>query len=216
MTGDLFDQVPSTQSPRMLAPGAMLLPGAALDTAPTLLRLIEDIAAVAPFRHMHTPGGGQMSVAMTGCGERSWITDGKGYRYSPNDPQTDRPWPSMPPLFRELAARAAAEAGFPDFAPDSCLINRYAAGARMGLHQDKDERDFSQPIVSISLGLPALFLFGGLRRSDPVQRVGLNHGDVLVWGGPARLFHHGIGPVRVGDHSLAGPFRFNLTLRRAC
>lgn len=213
---DLFDHVPSPQAPRVLAPGAWLLPGAALEQAQSLFRLIGEIAAAAPFRHMRTPGGAQMSVAMTGCGDRSWVTDGKGYRYSPTDPQTGAPWPSLPHLFHDVASRAAAEAGFAGFSPDSCLINRYAPGTRMGLHQDRDEHDFTQPIVSISLGLPAMFLFGGPRRADPVQRIGLNHGDILVWGGPARLFHHGIGPVRDGEHPLTGPFRFNLTLRRAC
>lgn len=216
MMGDLFDNLPSVQPPRELAPGAVLLSGAAQAESPMLMAQVGQIAEVAPFRHMRTPWGGQMSAAMTGCGSRSWVTDSKGYRYSPDDPQSGRPWPSMPPLFRELAGHAAAVAGFGRFDPDSCLINRYAPGARMGLHQDRDERDFSQPIVSISLGLPALFLFGGLRRTDPAQRITLRHGDILVWGGPARLFHHGIAAVEDGDHPLTGPLRFNLTLRRAC
>ena len=172
---------------------------------------IEEIAAAAPFRHMVTPGGFRMSVAMTNCGALGWVSDRKGYRYSPVDPDTGLPWPAMPPTFLRLANEAAAAAGFAAFVPDACLVNRYAPGAKMSLHQDRDERDLSQPIVSVSLGLPAVFLFGGLNRRDAVTRMALEHRDVVVWGGPSRLFYHGVMPLKEG----AQPYRFNLTFRRA-
>ncbi len=172
---------------------------------------IEEIAAAAPFRHMVTPGGFRMSVAMTNCGALGWVSDRKGYRYSPVDPDTGLPWPAMPPTFLRLANEAAAAAGFAAFVPDACLVNRYAPGAKMSLHQDRDERDLSQPIVSVSLGLPAVFLFGGPNRKDAVTRMALEHRDVVVWGGPSRLFYHGVMPLKEG----AQPYRFNLTFRRA-
>ena len=187
---------------------AALLRGFAPDD--TLAR-VEAIAAAAPFRHMITPGGFRMSVAMTNCGALGWVSDRSGYRYSPVDPETGLPWPPMPESFLRLASEAAASANFPAFVPEACLINRYAPGAKMSLHQDRDERDLSQPIVSVSLGLPAVFLFGGPSRKDPVQRIALEHGDVVVWGGPARLFYHGVMPLKEG----ARPYRFNLTFRRA-
>ena len=176
----------------------------------TLARVVE-IAAAAPFRHMITPGGFRMSVAMTNCGALGWVSDRNGYRYSPVDPETGLPWPPMPESFLRLASEAAASANFPAFVPEACLINRYAPGAKMSLHQDRDERDLSQPIVSVSLGLPAVFLFGGPSRKDPVKRIALEHGDVVVWGGPARLFYHGVMPLKEGVR----PYRFNLTFRRA-
>ena len=187
---------------------AALLRGFAPDD--TLAR-VEAIAAAAPFRHRITPGGFRMSVAMTNCGALGWVSDRSGYRYSPVDPETGLPWPPMPESFLRLASEAAASANFPAFVPEACLINRYAPGAKMSLHQDRDERDLSQPIVSVSLGLPAVFLFGGPSRKDPVQRIALEHGDVVVWGGPARLFYHGVMPLKEG----ARPYRFNLTFRRA-
>ncbi|HEY3917052.1 MAG TPA: DNA oxidative demethylase AlkB [Stellaceae bacterium] len=195
--------------------GALLLRGFAAGEAKALLRAIEKVAAASPFRNMETPGGFRMSVAMTNCGAAGWITDRRGYRYSEIDPLTGRRWAAMPKLFRDLAARAAAAAGFADFAPDACLVNRYAPGARMSLHQDKNERDFAQPIVSLSLGLPAVFLFGGLKRGDRPKRLRLASGDVVVWGGPARMAFHGIDPVPAGDDVVIGPWRFNLTLRKA-
>jgi alkylated DNA repair protein (DNA oxidative demethylase) len=166
--------------------------------------LIADLRAVvaqAPFRQMFTPGGHQMSVAMTNCGDLGWVTDRTGYRYDGNDPQTGKPWPAMPATFRDLAGRAAAAAAFEAFSPDACLINRYQPGARMSLHQDKDEEDFGAPIVSVSLGLPATFLFGGLKRSDKPRRFRLEHGDIAVWGGPARLVYHGVAPLADGEHA---------------
>jgi alkylated DNA repair protein (DNA oxidative demethylase) len=180
-----------------------------------LLSAIADIAAASPFRNMVTPGGFTMSVAMTNCGKAGWVTDRSGYRYAEFDPVSEQPWPAMPTLFSAIAARAALTAGFADFAPDACLVNKYAPGARMSLHQDKDERDFSQPIVSISLGLPATFLFGGEKRSDRPRRLRLENGDVVVWGGPARKVFHGIDPLAQGIDSLTGACRYNLTLRRA-
>ncbi|MDX1979312.1 MAG: DNA oxidative demethylase AlkB [Bryobacteraceae bacterium] len=198
-----------------LAPGAMVLRQFASPEEETLLAAVEAVAAAAPFRHMVTPGGFRMSVAMTNCGAVGWTSDRAGYRYTHTDPETGRPWPPMPDAFRGLAARAASGAGFQDFEPDACLINRYTPGTKLSLHQDKDERDFSQPIVSVSLGIPAVFLFGGQHRSGKTIRVPLSHGDVVVWGGPSRLHYHGIMPLKDGHHPLVGAFRINLTFRRA-
>ena len=198
-----------------MAEGAVLLHGFANSFKDDLIAALRDIVAQAPFRHMHTPGGHQMSVAMTNCGSFGWVTDRTGYRYDPNDPETGRPWPAMPPSFRALAGQAAAEAGFEGFSPEVCLINRYAPGARMSLHQDRDEHDFGAPIVSVSLGLPAIFLFGGLKRSDKTRRFRLEHGDIAVWGGPARLVFHGVAPLADGEHALMGRQRINLTFRKA-
>ncbi len=198
-----------------LAPGAKVLRGFVLGAAATLWTQVQRVAAAAPFRHMHTPGGRRMSVAITNCGSRGWITDRRGYRYVTADPDGVAPWPAMPAAFAEVAAAAAAAAGYADFRPDACLINRYQPGARMTLHQDVDERDFDQPIVSVSLGLPAVFLFGGAERGDRTTRVPLQHGDVVVWGGPSRRFFHGIAPLRDGEHELLGRVRVNLTFRVA-
>lgn len=183
--------------------------------AANLLPLIQSVSAVAPFRFMRTKRGGQMAAAMTSAGACGWVTDSHGYRYESVDPESGRPWPAMPAEFRALAQAAAAEAGFPGFDPDTCLINRYAAGAGMGLHRDQDERDFASPIVSVSLGLPAVFLVGGAERADRPRPLALVSGDVLVFGGPARLLYHGIRPVKPGQDPLFGPFRYNLTFRRA-
>ncbi len=200
---------------RELLPGAWLLPAfaAALDAA--LVDAIGTVTAAAPLRHFATARGFSMSVAMSNCGRRGWVSDRDGYRYASTDPDTGLPWPPMPAVFASLAGAAAAAAGFPDFAPDACLINRYVAGARMGLHQDRDERDLSQPIVSVSLGLDATFQFGGATRADKPLRLPLQHGDVLVFGGPARLRFHGVSPLKPGDHPRLGAQRFNLTFRRA-
>lgn len=193
----------------------MLLGGFALSVEKPLLAALAAVAKAAPFRRMVTPGGFAMSVAMTNCGPAGWITDRRGYRYDAVDPESRRAWPAMPPVFAELAVQAADTAGFPGFAPDACLINRYAPGARLSLHQDKNERDFGAPIVSVSLGLPAVFLWGGLSRAGRPQRVRLTHGDVVVWGGPARLIYHGVDTLRDGEHELTGAVRYNLTLRQA-
>ncbi len=198
-----------------LAEGAKLLRGFAVADVPNLMNLVTEIAGRAPFRHLSTPGGRPMSVAMTNCGPLGWVSDRRGYRYDPTDPATGQPWPAMPEIFQNVARCAAAEAGFPDFAPDACLINRYKPGARMSLHQDKDERDFTQPIVSVSLGLPAVFLFGGFERSDKPKKIRIESGDIVVWGGPARLTFHGIEPLEDGIHPVSGNYRFNLTFRRA-
>lgn len=207
-TADLFQAETET-----IAEGALVLRGFA--EAETLLPEVDRIAAAAPFRHMITPGGHRMSTAMTNCGAAGWFTDRRGYRYEPADPETGRPWPPMPNAFAHLAERAAAAAGFDGFAPDACLINRYAPGARLSLHQDRDERDFEAPIVSVSLGLPATFLFGGPTRTGRPKRVPLASGDVVVWGGPARLAFHGVAPLAGGEHRLTGRRRINLTLRKA-
>jgi alkylated DNA repair protein (DNA oxidative demethylase) len=198
-----------------MAVAAVLLRGFGKPFEGDLIADLRDIVEQAPFRHMVTPGGHQMSVAMTNCGSLGWVTDRTGYRYDTNDPQTARPWPAMPRSFRELAAQAADRAGFGGFSPDACLINRYQPGARMSLHQDKNEHDFGAPIVSVSLGLPATFLFGGLKRSDKARRFRLEHGDIAVWGGPARLLFHGVAPLADGEHVLMGRQRINLTFRKA-
>ena len=215
MTADLFACLPGVQVPReVMAEGAVLLRTFIADSEADLIATLREIVAAAPFRRMLTPGGHQMSVAMTNCGSAGWVTDRSGYRYSPDDPETGKPWPAMPSLFRELADQAAMSAGFAGFAPDVCLINRYVPGAKMSLHQDKDELDFGAPIVSVSLGLPAIFMFGGLKRSDKPRRFRLEHGDVAVWGGPSRLFYHGVAPLAEGNHPVMGPQRLNLTFRK--
>lgn len=209
---ELFDQEEPWAEP--LADGVTLLHRRAKGQEVALFEALEQVTAQAPLRHMVVPGGHTMSVAMTNCGAQGWVTDRRGYRYDPLDPESGRPWPALPDLFRQLASESAAEAGFASFLPDACLVNRYAPGSKMGLHQDKDEQDFRHPIVSISLGLPAIFQLGGSERKDKVRRIALNHGDILVWGGPARLLYHGILPLKEGDHP-AGRYRWNLTLRRA-
>jgi alkylated DNA repair protein (DNA oxidative demethylase) len=198
-----------------LAPDAALLPGFAAAEATMLCAQLQELLTVSPWRHMLTPGGQRMSVGMTNCGRVGWISDRAGYRYQSVDPQTGRPWPAMPAAWCKLATRAAASAGFKRFEPDACLINRYAPGARLSLHQDRNERDLAAPVVSVSLGLPALFLFGGAKREDPTQRVVLFHGDVAVWGGAQRLAFHGVQSLMDGEHADTGRCRINLTFRRA-
>lgn len=210
---DLFsDEAPWSEP---LAEGAVILRRRAREQGEMLLALIDQLAQQNPFQHLITPGGHRMSVAMTNCGDLGWSSDTRGYQYSGEDTLTGRRWPPMPEPFRALALAAAQEAGFSHFQPDACLINRYEPGAKLSLHQDKDEKDLRQPIVSVSLGLPAVFQFGGFERGDAVQRVLLEHGDVVVWGGPSRLRFHGILPVKPGVHPLAGAYRYNLTFRRA-
>lgn len=211
MTNELFGRTGTEE----IAEGALVLRGRALTVDRLLLDAVAAIERAAPFRHMTTPGGHRMSVAMTGCGDASWVTDRAGYRYDRRDPETQQRWPAMPAAFRDLAQAAADEAGFAGFDPDACLVNRYDPGTRLSLHQDKDERDLSQPVVSVSLGLPAVFQFGGPRRTDRPKRVPLEHGDVVVWGGPARLAYHGVLALKHGLHPLTGARRFNLTFRKA-
>jgi DNA oxidative demethylase len=212
----LFDNIaPPEPSNESLALGAVILRAFALRDESAVLAALHDVTAQAPFRHMVTPGGYRMSVAMTNCGALGWVADRKGYRYDSLDPERGEPWPSMPDAFLRLAATAAAEAGFDPFFPDACLINRYEPGARLSLHQDRNELDYTQPIVSVSLGLPAVFLFGGDQRTDKTKRIHLTHGDVVVWGGPARLRYHGVMPLKEGLHPLLGAYRFNLTCRKA-
>lgn len=210
-----LDAVQSDAPRTELGRRAIVLRGFARQRSPELIADIARIAAVSPFRHMVTPGGWEMSVAMTNCGQFGWLTDRSGYRYDTIDPATGRPWPAMPAAFLDLAVAAAEAAGFTGFLPDACLVNRYAPGARLSLHQDRNERDFQQPIVSVSLGLPAVFLWGGNKRTDKVRRVQLLHGDVVVWGGPDRLTFHGVNALAEGEHPLTGAYRFNFTFRRA-
>lgn len=211
---DLFNNMDAS-APIKLADGVMLLQGFVQSEQATILRDLDKVIEAAPFRHMVTPGGFTMSVAMTSCGSLGWVSDRKGYRYDALDPVTGKPWPAMPASFVALAQEAARLTGFANFAPDACLINRYQTGARMSLHQDKDERDFNQPIVSVSLGIPAVFQLGGFARSDKAMKITLYHGDVLVWGGISRLRFHGVLPLKAGSHPLFGAYRINLTFRKA-
>jgi alkylated DNA repair protein (DNA oxidative demethylase) len=213
---DLFECIAHLRpSKETMAQGAVLLRGAALPFEKELLAALHDITATSPFRHMVTPGGYTMSVAMTNCGAAGWVTDRRGYRYDRIDPETGNPWPPMPDCFLALAVVAATDAGYPEFRPDACLVNRYEPGARLSLHQDKNERDFANPIVSVSLGLPATFQFGGPKRNDPVKKFALTHGDVAVWGGPSRLCYHGVLELKEGHHETVGRKRINLTFRGA-
>lgn len=218
-TPDLFeiegDQPGATPVQHALAPGATLFRALARPHAAVLLTDLQCVLEQAPLRHMTTSGGFRMSVAMTNCGLLGWVSDGAGYRYIDKDLDSGRRWPSMPASFRELATRSAALAGFHDFEPDACLVNRYEPGARLTLHQDRNERDFTQPIVSISLGLPAVFIFGGTKRAGNAMQIQLTHGDVVVWGGPSRLRYHGVLALKDGQHPLVGRHRINLTFRRA-
>lgn len=215
MTLDLFpDHDDNTGRREELAPGAVVLRGLALPRQPEILAAVKDITSRAPLRHLVTPGGFRMSVAMTNCGARGWVSDRRGYRYDTLDPESGNPWPAMPGVFLGLAANAASQGGFEGFVPDACLINHYEPGTRLSLHQDKDELDYSQPIVSVSLGIPAVFLFGGLKREDRCLRVPLGHGDVAVWGGPARLRFHGVLPLKAASHPVLVMRRVNLTFRK--
>lgn len=211
----MLDLFPDDRKALSLSPGAWLMGGLALPMAEALLEAIAGIAAQAPFRHLETPGGKRMSVAMTNAGALGWVSDRTGYRYAPRDPLSGQLWPAMPPLFARLAREAAEKAGFADFAPEACLVNRYAPGSRLTLHQDRDERHLDQPIVSVSLGVDATFLWGGPARGGRVKRISLHHGDVVVWGGPARLTYHGVDTLPEGLHPLTGNLRYNLTFRQA-
>ena len=216
MTADLFGSVSDALPLReAMADGAVLLRGFARPVQHDCCARWTRSRRQRRSATWSTPGGFEMSVAMTNCGSCGWVTDRRGYRYGADDPVSGRPWPAMPAVFRELAERAAGQGGFAGFAPDACLINRYEPGARMSLHQDRDETDFSAPIVSVSLGLPAIFMFGGLKRTDKPARYRLEHGDVVVWGGPSRLFFHGVAPLADGEHALLGRNRINLTFRKA-
>lgn len=214
MTSDLFDDLPQDPTVEDIAPGAVLLRAYARDSSAQLLEAIESVVAQSPLHHMQTPGGYTMSVASTSCGPLGWVSSPDGYCYAAQDPRTGHPWPAMPTCFIDLASRAAAQAGYENFVPDACLINEYLPGAKLSLHQDKDEKDLRAPIVSVSLGLPAVFLFGTTRRSDPTRRYRLVHGDVAVWGGPSRLAFHAVMPLADGVHTLLGRRRLNVTLRR--
>jgi DNA oxidative demethylase len=213
--GDLLSCLEPAESIESLGERATVLRGFARHEAAVLVAAVAKITASAPFRNMITPGGFRMSVAMTNCGRAGWVTDRKGYRYEFVDPMTGCLWPPMPPSFRRLAAAAGEVAGFAGFEPDACLINRYEPGTRLSLHRDENERDLTAPIVSVSLGLPAIFLFGGNSRSDRSRRIGLESGDVVVWGGPDRLVYHGVAPLAEGDDPLTGQCRINLTFRKA-
>ena len=212
---DLFDDLPPPPESMLtqIAPGAVLLHGFAREGDAALLQAIESVIAQAPLRHWQTPGGYTMSVAMSNCGPLGWVSSASGYRYAACDPLSGQPWPAMPAGLMDLAQRAAAQAGYANFLPDACLINQYAPGAKLSLHQDKNEKDLHAPIVSLSLGLPAVFLFGTPSRKDRPQRLRLVHGDVVVWGGPSRLAYHGVTALAIGAHALLGRRRLNLTFR---
>lgn len=215
-TLDLFaDEAPQPPTTERIGPQSFVFRGLALPLIDRLLPALEAVLTQAPLRNMVTPGGYTMSVALSSCGQFGWTTDRNGYQYSPIDPQTGQAWPETPEVFMELARSAAAAAGFADFVPDACLINRYVPGAKLALHQDKDERGYQWPVVSVSLGIPAMFLFGGHARSDATQKVPLFHGDVVVWGGEDRLRYHGVMPIRQAEHPQLGEQRINFTFRKA-
>jgi alkylated DNA repair protein (DNA oxidative demethylase) len=211
----LDDLFPDDRRMLALEPGAVLLGDFALPVAAVLLDEIAKIGDAAPFRRLQTPGGRRMSVAMTNAGRLGWVSDRRGYRYDEHDPENRRRWPAMPAAFARLARDAASAAGYDGFAPEACLINRYEPGTRLTLHQDRDERNLDEPIVSVSLGVDASFLWGGPTRSDRPRRLALHHGDVVVWGGPARLNFHGVDTLCDGEHPLTGNLRYNLTFRKA-
>jgi len=211
----LLDRLEPVEAIEQISEGAVVLRGFARDQSAALVAKVDEIAGAAPFRNMVTPGGFRMSVAMTNCGRAGWITDRKGYRYTPDDPMTGRAWPPIPAMFRDVAESAAGAAGYPGFEPDACLMNSYEPGSRLSLHRDENERDMTAPIVSVSLGLPAVFLFGGHQRGDHPRRIALESGDVVVWGGPLRLVYHGVAPLAEGEHPLTGCRRINLTFRKA-
>ena len=215
MTADLFDDLLPEPSNTVIAPGAVLMHGFACEVDTALLEAFDAVTVQAPLRHLVTPGGRTMSVAMSNCGPLGWVSDTSGYRYTAHDPLSGQPWPAMPSIWLDLAVRAAALAGYESFRPDACLVNAYAPGTKLSLHQDKDERNPSAPIVSVSLGLPAVFQFGTDQRSARPQRLRLVHGDVVVWGGASRLAYHGIAPLADGTHALLGRRRINLTFRLA-
>ena len=214
MTLDLFAADATDLADEVLAPGAVVLRGFATARGAALKDDVARVSAATPFRHLITPGGFRMSVAMTNCGELGWVSDSRGYRYDPVDPESGERWPALPDAFRALARDAAARAGYEGFVPDACLINRYAPGARLSMHQDRDEKDLRAPIVSVSLGLPAVFAWGGDERADKARKVALHHGDVVVWGGPSRLRYHGVLALKDGQHPFAGGHRINLTFRK--
>ena len=212
---DLLSELPVRRIREPIGDGAVALRGFASTRAGKLLSEVEQITRTAPFRHLTTPGGHVMSVAMTNCGTLGWVSDRRGYRYQSTDPLSGQPWPAMPAALASAAIKAAEAAGYERFMPDACLINRYEPGARLSLHQDRNERDLSEPIVSMSIGLPAVFLFGGMQRNDRPRRIRLDHGDVVVWGGPTRLVFHGVEALDDGLHPAAGRCRINLTFRKA-
>jgi DNA oxidative demethylase len=216
MTFDLFTSTAKADAGEvLLGAGTTLLRGCALPAETEVLSDLSDVTARAPFRHMVTPGGFRMSVGMTNCGTLGWVTDRRGYRYDQRDPESGQTWPKMPDSFLQLARDASARAGFLGFLPDACLVNRYEPGAKLSLHQDRNEKDMAQPIVSVSLGIPATFLLGGMTRSERAVKLELIHGDVLVWGGPDRLRYHGVMTLKDAVHPLLGRYRINLTFRKA-
>jgi len=196
-----------------ICPGMRLLPSFA-DSAQSFAA-VQSVLAIAPLRQMQTSRGFKMSVETSSCGDLGWISDRKGYRYVDCDPLSEEPWPAMPTVLFELAQSAALEAGYAGFSPDSCLINHYAPGTQMGAHQDKDEVDFSQPIVSVSLGISARFFVVGPERTGKSTSVDLTDGDVIVFGGPSRRFFHGVRKIKPTTHPVLGPHRWNLTFRKA-
>lgn len=211
MIEDLF----SDNEPIPIAESAWLLRGYVRESAEQVVEAMRSVIRQAPLRSMQVPGGHRMSVLTTSCGDWGWVSDLEGYRYAAQDPSTGKEWPRMPDLLKRLAVDGAVRAGFEGFDPDACLINCYRPGAKMGLHQDRNERDRTEPILSISLGLSATFMFGGLKRGDPVRRFPLEHGDMLAWGGASRMVYHGVMPVKAGEHPMLGGWRVNLTFRRA-
>jgi alkylated DNA repair protein (DNA oxidative demethylase) len=206
----LFAQLPVEPTHEEVHPGAVLMRGLALAEDREFLAAVDGIAAAAPLHQAYTPAGQRMSIMVTDCGDSRAFAN----RWTANNPGSPRHWPPMPEVLREFAVYAASRAGFPRFRPDACHINRYQAGNKLGLHQDRHECDLTQPIVSVSFGLQCTFLFGGFERTSPARHILLEHGDVFVWGGPSRMRFHGVQPLKPGSHLLTGPYRINLTFRK--
>ena len=207
---NLFSQLELEPTHEELYPGAVLMRGLALPQDREFFAAMESIIAAAPLHHAVTPGGLPMGVMVTDCGDSRAFAN----RWDAANTPGKQPWPRMPRVLYDFAIRCANRSGFPLFRPDACHINRYHAGIKLGLHQDRHEIDLNQPIVSISLGLECIFLLGGLQRTDKARHILLEHGDVIVWGGPSRMRFHGVQPLKPGSHPLTGPYRYNLTFRR--
>jgi len=207
---NLFSQLVAEPTHEEIFPGAVLMRSLALPQDNEFFTAAEAIIAARPLHHTTTPSGLPMGVMVTDCGDSRAFAN----RWDTANPERMRLWPPMPPLLRDFAIRCAVRSGFPQFRPDACHINRYQAGTKLGLHQDRHECDWTQPIVSLSFGLECIFLLGGLQRTDKPRRILLEHGDVIVWGGPSRMRFHGVQPLKPGHHPLTGPYRYNLTFRK--
>jgi len=207
---NLFSQLAAEPTHEEIFPGATLMRGLAQAQDGEFLEAMQGVLSAAPLHHATTPTGLPMGVMVSDCG----TPEAFRRRWDPANPAVRQMWPPMPRALLDFSLRCAVRAGFPLFRPDTCHVNRYQAGTKLGLHQDRHECDMSQPIVSVSFGLECVFLLGGLERTDSPKRILLEHGDVIVWGGPSRMRFHGVQPLKPGHHPLTGPYRYNLTFRK--